>query len=80
MAKQLTEAEKAQAFDYLNRYAGMRMTQIQAQCENYGLRTITNFTLIARDPNNDDMCLVVTNDDLQKAVQVALQNASIPVA
>ena len=76
----MTEAEKAQAFDYLNRYSATRVRQIQAQCEQYGLKTITKFTLIARDPGNDDMCLVVTNDDLQEAVRVATESASITVA
>ena len=78
----MTNDEKKKALEHLNRYAGMRIVQIEQQCHDHGLTGITNFTLIARDPNNDNMCFVVTNEDdgLDSAMRVALKNASIVVA
>lgn len=72
--------EKKQAFAELHCAITTKLMEIGDECYVYGLSALTEFTLIARDPNNDDMCLVVTNEDaegLQAAVRVALNNAKL---
>lgn len=72
--------DKQEALKSLNQHVAMRLVQIEDTCRNYGLPSMTKFTLIARDPDNDNMCVVVTNEDedgLKDAVRVALNNATI---
>lgn len=70
-AKDVDHALKA-----LHYSIGLRMSQIEESCRNYGLPEITKLTIIARDPNNDNMAIVLTNEDaagMQQAVDVALK-------
>lgn len=63
-----------QALASLRQHITMRLVQIEGVCRNYGLPEITNFTLIARDPNNDKMVIVVTNEGAE-GVKVATELA-----
>lgn len=74
---------KAEAHESLHRDIVQNLLQIEEACHAHGLTRITKFTVIVRDPDNDNMCLVVTNEDadgLTKATQVAINNATLSVA
>lgn len=76
----MTEEEKKQAFAELHWAIATKLIGIEDACKRHGLSALTKFALIARDPDNDDMCLVVTNENaegLQAAVRVALNNAKL---
>lgn len=76
----MTEQQKREAFAALHQDIVYRLMQIEDSCGEYGLSALTHFTVIARDPNNDDMCLVVTNEeDIAKGCTVAMNNAKIAV-
>lgn len=60
----LTKKEKDRAVKELNAYIAARLENIERECHRRGLRSIVNFTLIARDPVNDDMSIVVTNESV----------------
>lgn len=75
----MSESEKQQAMQRLHVFIGLRLVQIEDEVRRLGLKAITNYTLIARDPDNGNMCLLVTNEDqdgLRKATDVALGNAT----
>ena len=78
--KPMTEQDKQEAFAELHYRIVGYLDRIEQACRQQGLRSITNFTVIARDPDNDDMCVVVTNDDLDDAIRVALEHAKQRVA
>jgi hypothetical protein len=53
---------------------GVKLVEIEDLCQRWGL-PITKLTLIARDPLNDAMFVVLTNEDrpgLQHAIALAL--------
>lgn len=76
----MTELEKQQAFAELNYRIAVQLTEIEEMCHEQGLTRLVRFSLIARDPGNDEMCLVITNDDVKEAARVALNHASTVVA
>lgn len=53
-----------------------KLTGIEDLCHNgYGLKALSRFTLVARDPANPKMIVVITNEpgrELQTAFEVAL--------
>ena len=76
----MTEEEKKRAFAELHWAISAKLVEIERTCRRHGLPALTQFTVIARDPTNDDMCLVVTSEDeegLRAAVRVALNNAKL---
>lgn len=76
----MTEDEKQEALLELHNEILDILVGVTGIFQRHGLDEVTRFTLIARDPDNDDMCLVHTNDDdLRKATEVALNNATFSV-
>lgn len=78
--KPMTEQDKQEAFLDLHYRFVEYINRMEIACRQQGLHSITNFTVIARDTSNDDMCVVVTNDDLDDAIRVALEHAKQRVA
>lgn len=76
----MTKREKQEAFAVLHREVVQCLIEIERACHVRGLKKIEKFTVIMRDPTNDDMCLVVTNDDLEEAARVAINHATMAVA
>jgi hypothetical protein len=59
-----------------------KLIEIEDRCKAWGL-PITKLTMIARDPNNDKMLVVLTNEDragLQQATALALNEDTTAVA
>lgn len=46
----------------LNLDIAEKLCEVEDLCKSYGLPRLTRFTLIARDPENDEMVVVVTNE------------------
>jgi hypothetical protein len=62
---------------------GERLVGIEDLCRERGLKTMTEFTLIARDPDNDNLFVVVTSESLDKlprVFEVALRTVGIKVS
>lgn len=60
---------------------GVKLVEIEDRCKAWGLST-TKLTLIARDPDNDKMLIVLTNEDrsgLQHATTLALNEDTAQV-
>lgn len=59
--------------DLLNSLRQDIASKLEDSCNEYGLRSITQFTFIARDPDDDKMSIVITTEDsIEKAIGVAL--------
>jgi hypothetical protein len=54
---------------------GLKMLEIEDTFRRYGLKTITGLTLVARDPDNDNMYIVLTNDDLRTVTEFVAREA-----
>ena len=56
-----------------------RLEGIHELCKEAGLDGLSRFTLIARDPDDDTLCILVTNEPnneaVQEAVDVCLRNS-----
>lgn len=50
--------------------------EAQTACADYGLPDLTHVTLLLRDPENDDMYIVVTNDDMDEVARIAALDAA----
>jgi hypothetical protein len=67
--------EKTELTEMLRLDIGLKMLEIEDTFRKYGLKTITNLTLVARDPDNDNMYIVLTNDDLGTVTEFVAREA-----
>lgn len=65
LGKQHKAEDVGEALLSLQRHIELRLVQIEETCVRYGLPGIQRFTLIARDPSNDRMLIVITNEDAE---------------
>lgn len=73
MAKQIT-TDKTQLLNQMRFDVGCLLVEIEDVFKNYGL-PMTGITLVARDPANDNMIVVLTNEDgegRQRALALAI--------
>lgn len=54
--------DKRQLMDQMRMDVGLLLVEIEDEFKRYGL-PITNITLVARDPANDKMIVVLSNED-----------------
>lgn len=75
MAKQITP-DKTQLMNEMRLDVGCLLVEIEDVFTNYGL-PLTGITLVARDPANDNMIVVLTNEDgegRQRALELAISD------
>ena len=73
MAKQIT-TDKTQLLNQMRFDVGCLLVEIEDVFKNYGL-PMTGITLVARDPANDNMIVVLTHEDgegRQRALALAI--------
>lgn len=58
----------------LKLHIATKLISIEDELKSLGLEGISKMTLIARDPDNDDMLVCVSNDDLERAFQAAIKH------
>lgn len=65
----------------LRLYIGDRLARIEDMVhDQFGLAAVTRFTLVARDPDNPNLYVVVTNEPDQEAMAAAAQLIAQPAA
>lgn len=64
MAKKLISPDKTQLMNEMRVEVGCLLVEIEDVFASYGL-PLTGITLVARDPSNDNMIIVLTNEDAE---------------
>lgn len=64
---------KTKALEMLRHDIAMSLADIEEACESRGLTTMNQLTLLARDPTNDEMSIVVSSepenrDDIMRVI------------
>ena len=62
--------------DYLQMEIVEHLDEIELYLHRVGLTEITKFTVIARDPNNPEMFIVVTNDNEKEIAELLLSQGN----
>ena len=70
----LTRPEKEAIMRELQTRIALLLIEAENECASVGLTTMTSLTLVVRDPANDDMSLVVSNEtpeEMRKSFRIA---------